>query len=93
MAAFKFWKIFHCRLKPRPAQANFQFPLEIPRQASFKPHRLLGQEIVQSKARRQAEIYIKEKDGTTKFIASLEGKRLNSKKEKSPKFVSAEMTA
>ena len=54
-------------------------PLEIPRQASFKPHRLIGQEFAHSKARRQEEIYtsnlIKEKDGTTKFIASLEGRR------------------
>ena len=32
-------------------------PLEIPKQAGFKPHRLTGQEIVHSKARRQAEIY------------------------------------
>ena len=32
-------------------------PLEIPRQAGFKPHSLTGQEIAHSKARRQAEIY------------------------------------
>ena len=85
MAAF--WKIFHSRLKPRPAVSKFQVqhwnppwnwnqvclpiflpplrnswsmataPLEIPRQAGFKPHRLIGQEIAHSKARRQAEIY------------------------------------
>ena len=48
-------------------------PQETPRHADFKPHRLIGQEIVHSKARRQAEIpiHIREKDGTTKFIASL----------------------
>ena len=32
-------------------------PPVIPRQAGFKPHRLTGQEIAHSKARRQAEIY------------------------------------
>ena len=33
----------------------------IPRQAGFKPHKLIGQEVAQSKARRQAEIYISKK--------------------------------
>ena len=33
-------------------------PLEIPRQAGFKPHKLIGQEIAHSKARRQAELKI-----------------------------------
>ena len=45
-------------------------PHEAPRQAGFKPHRLIGQEIAPSKA----NIHIKEKDGTTKFIATLEGR-------------------
>ena len=35
--------------------------LEIPRQASSKPHRLIGQEISHSKARRQAETYTSKK--------------------------------
>ena len=55
-------------------------PLEIPRLAGFKPHRLIGQEIAHSKARRQADnIYIKDKDGTEKFIAGL-GKAIKIKK-------------
>ena len=66
-------------------------PLEIPRQASLKPHRLIEQEIAHSKARRQAETYISKKDGTTKFIASSEGRQLEQKNP--PKLISAEMAA
>ena len=52
-------------------------PVKIPRQAGFKPHKLTGQEIAHSKARKAGRnIHIKDKNGTTKFIASLEGRRL-----------------
>ena len=47
-------------------------PLEIPRRASFKPHRLTGQEIAHSNVRRQAEIH------TSK--TRMEGRPLKSKK-------------
>ena len=66
-------------------------PLEIPKQARFKPRMLIGQEIVYSKARRQAEKILKEKDGTTKFIASLvEGRQ---KKTKNPQKIASVETA
>ena len=69
-------------------------PLEILRQASFKPHRLTGQEIAHSKARRQAEIYTSKTRMAPPINCKFGGKAIKIKKSKNPpKIVSAEMVA
>ena len=52
--------------------------LEIPTEAGFKPHRLIGQEIAHSNARRQAEKKrTRQRKGcTTKFTCKLGGKAI-----------------
>ena len=55
-------------------------PLEIPRQAGFKPHSLTGQEIAHLKARRQAEIYTSKKRWHHQIHCKFGGKAIKIKK-------------
>ena len=69
-------------------------PLEIPGQAGFKPHKLIGQEFAHSKARRQAEIHTsKEGMAPPNSLQVWREGDSNQKLENSQKTVSAEMAA
>ena len=60
-------------------------PLEIPRQAGFKPSQAdRTRDCALEGQKGGRNIRIKDKDGTTKFIASLEGGQLKSRNQKSP---------
>ena len=47
-------------------------PQKTQRKADFKPHKLIGNEITHSKAKRQAEVHTQDQNGNNKLIARLE---------------------